>query len=76
MLYDSCQDMPLLPAAGISIMLMQELCRKCIKYNASCGKAWEQLGSILEREQAYKVWLPACFWNFVFASVIAKPCML
>ena len=34
---------------------MQDLCRKCIKHNASCGKAWERLGSILEREQAYKV---------------------
>lgn len=35
--------------------LLQDLCRKCIKHNASCGKAWERLGSILEREQAYKV---------------------
>ncbi|KAA6420554.1 MAG: tetratricopeptide repeat 21B [Trebouxia sp. A1-2] len=34
--------------------LAQDLCRKCIKHNASCGKAWERLGSILEREQAYK----------------------
>ena len=39
--------------------LLQDLCRKCINHNASCGKAWERLGSILEREQAYKVvpWL-------------------
>lgn len=35
--------------------LLQDLCRKCIKHNASCGRAWERLGSILEREQAYKV---------------------
>lgn len=35
--------------------LLQDLCRKCIKHNASCGKAWERLGSILEREQACKV---------------------
>lgn len=34
---------------------VQDLCRKCLKHNASCGKAWERLGSILEREQAYKV---------------------
>lgn len=35
--------------------LSQDLCRKSIKHNASSGKAWERLGSILEREQAYKV---------------------
>lgn len=35
--------------------LLQDLCRKSIKHNASSGKAWERLGSILEREQAYKV---------------------
>lgn len=34
---------------------LQELCRRCIRYNASCGRAWECLGAILEREQAYKV---------------------
>ena len=37
------------------LVVLQELCRKCIKYNASCGRAWERLGSIMEREQAYKV---------------------
>ena len=33
---------------------MQELCNRCLKYNKSCSKAWELLGSIAEREQAYK----------------------
>ncbi|KAL6760145.1 intraflagellar transport protein [Haematococcus lacustris] len=34
--------------------LAQDLCQKCLKYNKSCAKAWEYLGSIMEREQAYK----------------------
>ena len=49
-------------AAGASAVVhwactcgLQELCRRCIRYNASCGRAWECLGAILEREQAYKV---------------------
>lgn len=33
---------------------LQELCNRCLKYNKSCSKAWELLGSIAEREQAYK----------------------
>lgn len=33
---------------------MQDLCKKCLKYNASCGKAWENLGAMMEREAAYK----------------------
>lgn len=31
-----------------------ELLRKCIQYNQSCSKAWEYLGYISEKEQAYK----------------------
>lgn len=27
---------------------------RCLKYNKSCGHAWELMGSIAEREQAYK----------------------
>jgi len=34
--------------------LAHELCKKCLKYNKSCGKAWEYMGQIMEREQAYK----------------------
>jgi tetratricopeptide repeat protein 21B len=33
---------------------LQELCARCLKYNRSCSRAWELLGSISEREQAYK----------------------
>lgn len=33
---------------------LQELCSRCLKYNQSCSRAWELLGSIAEREQAYK----------------------
>jgi tetratricopeptide repeat protein 21B len=35
-------------------VLVQELCARCLKYNRSCSRAWELLGSIAEREQAYK----------------------
>lgn len=35
-------------------LLPQELCARCLKYNRSCSRAWELLGSIAEREQAYK----------------------
>mmetsp|Transcript_26569 Transcript_26569/g.85194 ORF Transcript_26569/g.85194 Transcript_26569/m.85194 type:complete len:150 (+) Transcript_26569:142-591(+) len=34
--------------------LAQEMCKKCLKYNKSCAKAWEYLGQVMEREQAYK----------------------
>eukprot|EP00798_Chlamydomonas_sp_ICE-L_P019308 gene19309-25961_t len=34
--------------------LAQDLCKKCLKYNKSCAKAWEYMGAIMEREQAYK----------------------
>ncbi|QDZ19093.1 tetratricopeptide repeat domain-containing protein [Chloropicon primus] len=34
--------------------LAQDLAKKCIKYNKSCGKAWEYIGIIMEKEQAYK----------------------
>ncbi len=30
------------------------MCRKCLKYNKSCARAWEYMGQIMEREQAYK----------------------
>eukprot|EP00898_Chlorokybus_atmophyticus_P001805 jgi/Chlat1/2625/Chrsp178S02467 len=32
----------------------KELCRRCLKYNKSCAKAWEHLAHILEREQMNK----------------------
>ncbi|EFJ52945.1 hypothetical protein VOLCADRAFT_78980 [Volvox carteri f. nagariensis] len=34
--------------------LAQDLCQKCLKYNKSCAKAWEIMGQIMEKEQAYK----------------------
>ncbi|GMH34337.1 hypothetical protein BSKO_02171 [Bryopsis sp. KO-2023] len=34
--------------------LAQDLCKKCLKYNKSCAKAWEYMGQIMEREQAYQ----------------------
>merc|ERR1711964_478724 len=34
--------------------MASQLCHMAKCYNRSCGKAWEQLGYILEREQAYK----------------------
>lgn len=34
--------------------LAQELCRKCLSHNKSSAKAWEQLGVIMEKEQAYR----------------------
>jgi len=34
--------------------LAQDLCKKCLTYNQSFSKAHETLGSILERECAYK----------------------
>lgn len=34
--------------------MLQELCSRCLKYNRSCSRAWELVGSIAEREQAYK----------------------
>ncbi|KAF6259487.1 intraflagellar transport protein [Scenedesmus sp. NREL 46B-D3] len=40
--------------AGGKFDLAQELCSRCLKYNQSCSRAWELLGSIAEREQAYK----------------------
>ena len=45
-----------LPAClqGGKFDLAQDLCQKCLKYNKSCSKAWEFLGAIMEREQAYK----------------------
>jgi len=34
--------------------LAQEMCKKCLKYNKSCAKAWEGMGAIMEREQSYR----------------------
>jgi len=34
--------------------LAQDLCQRCLKYNKSCAKAWEILGQVMEREQAFK----------------------
>eukprot|EP01135_Chromosphaera_perkinsii_P008100 Nk52_evm16s1129 gene=Nk52_evmTU16s1129 len=34
--------------------LAQELLKKCLQYNKSCGKASELMGFIMEKEQAYK----------------------
>eukprot|EP00742_Colponemidia_sp_Colp-10_P005614 GILJ01006001.1.p1 GENE.GILJ01006001.1~~GILJ01006001.1.p1 ORF type:complete len:1335 (+),score=250.67 GILJ01006001.1:335-4006(+) len=34
--------------------LAQEQCKKCLLYNKSCGKAWEYMGLIMEKEQSYK----------------------
>jgi len=34
--------------------LAQEVCKKCLKYNKSCSKAWEYMGQIMEREQSYR----------------------
>uniref|UniRef100_A0A7S2R6W5 Tetratricopeptide repeat-containing protein n=1 Tax=Rhizochromulina marina TaxID=1034831 RepID=A0A7S2R6W5_9STRA len=34
--------------------LAQDLCKRCLKFNKSSAKAYETLGSILERELAYK----------------------
>ncbi|KAL0591594.1 hypothetical protein ABG067_001192 [Albugo candida] len=33
--------------------LAQELCKKALMHNKSCGKAWEMLGHIMEKEQSY-----------------------
>mmetsp|Transcript_8068 Transcript_8068/g.19162 ORF Transcript_8068/g.19162 Transcript_8068/m.19162 type:complete len:1324 (+) Transcript_8068:208-4179(+) len=34
--------------------LALDLCRRCLQFNKSCGKAWEYMGVVMEREQAYK----------------------
>lgn len=34
--------------------LALELCKRCLKHNKSCGKAWEHMGLIMEREHSYK----------------------
>jgi tetratricopeptide repeat protein 21B len=34
--------------------LAAELCKKCIASNKSCGKAWEFLGVIMEKENSFK----------------------
>ncbi len=45
---------PLKVSISLHIRFSQELCARCLKYNRSCGRAWELLGSVAEREQAYK----------------------
>eukprot|EP00741_Cyanophora_paradoxa_P023819 tig00021623_g23008.t1 len=39
---------------GGKMDLAQELCKRALAANKSCAKAWEMLGTILEKEQAYK----------------------
>jgi len=34
--------------------LSEDLCNRCLKYNLSCGKAWETMGVIREREASYR----------------------
>jgi len=34
--------------------LSEELCGRCLKYNLSCGRAWETMGIIREMEASYK----------------------
>ena len=34
--------------------LAQDLCKRCLTHNQSCGKAWEYLGLVMEKEQSYK----------------------
>mmetsp|Transcript_24287 Transcript_24287/g.74888 ORF Transcript_24287/g.74888 Transcript_24287/m.74888 type:complete len:387 (+) Transcript_24287:761-1921(+) len=34
--------------------LSEDLCSRCLKYNLSCGKAWETMGVIREKEASYK----------------------
>ena len=46
----------------------KELCKRCLQYNKSCANAHETLGSILERECAYKDAAEAYerAWSFTF----------
>merc|ERR1712196_454530 len=34
--------------------LALELCKRCLEYNKSCGKAWEDMGLIMEMEHSYR----------------------
>ncbi|CAM9385472.1 unnamed protein product [Heterosigma akashiwo] len=34
--------------------LAQDLCKRCLSYNKSCGKAWEAMGLMMEKEQSYE----------------------
>ncbi|KAJ1446031.1 hypothetical protein M885DRAFT_452913 [Pelagophyceae sp. CCMP2097] len=34
--------------------LAEDLCNRCLKYNQSCGRAWETTASIREKEASYK----------------------
>jgi tetratricopeptide repeat protein 21B len=39
---------------GSKYDLASQLCNLCSTHNASCGRAWENLGLIYEREHAYR----------------------
>lgn len=34
--------------------LAQDLCKRCLSYNLSCGKAWEAMGLVMEKECSYR----------------------
>jgi len=34
--------------------LAEDLCNRCLKFNLSCGRAWETMGHIREKEASYK----------------------
>ena len=34
--------------------LALQLCKRCLEHNKSCGKAWEDMGLIMEKETSYK----------------------
>lgn len=34
--------------------LAMQLCKRCLDHNKSCGKAWEDMGLIMEKETSYK----------------------
>jgi hypothetical protein len=38
----------------LCLFLLQDLCKRCLQYNASSAQAHDTLGAILERECAYK----------------------
>ncbi len=46
----------------------KRLCEKCIAQNRSCGKAWELLGFIQEKETAYKHAADNYEWAWKFAD--------
>lgn len=34
--------------------MVQELCKKALEHNKSCGKTWETMGLVMEKEQSYQ----------------------